>query len=830
MVSNYQTTLSSPMNSSQLTINVNSIVTRDATPVTLTTALMGTGWYLTIDPSTSSEEFVKITAVTPGAGVSGTFTVDAAGRGLAYSGNTDAQGTGNAKSHNPGAIVILSNAKNVYDRLVDRESDETIDGTKTFLDLPQIPLATSGQLSSAASVQYVNETAVAGAPNAAVGTKGIVEIGTQTQVNEGDDTGLTNATSVVIPSTHLQTWDQLVTTDFTYGETIAVKDCVWLDTTTGRWEKAGATDVFESLFAFGFALDAGNNGDTGKRVQIGGIVTGLAGLNQTEFVYLSNTDGQVSVTPGDNKKVIGVATSASSLMIYPILDVAALFDVNSNVTSETLNLAADFFDSPFHQGLKTNYTTGQALAAGEVVALESDGFIYRTRPKGFSTSNAGTATTMASTELGSQGKMYWFTTATPTIKTFLGVDEDTAKHFTMIRTTVDSNFNAISSTALDDESPGALGDTWDAIQHSSNTQVTIAYADGADMSAISCDTLTGTPVFGSPIVLETNTIPGAICDTSVSNTLIAFGGANSQADLKSFKMTFVGTALTESTNANLFVGGSSLNPYAAGRFTGTDFVAVLYRSGASGFVIIGQYDPAAGTWTTAGTPIVVGSTNTGAGFMVPLSSTKMALCFIDATDLKAYVITRSAVTATLSSGIVAVPSISATILTNAVSFSRIGKYSFLASAETSAGGKVQLISLDRDFTDFATVGSAFTNDSATNRGIVGTLLTPQRWLAAYRSAATVSSLITRELTSNLDAAVGVVDAAVASSATEDVTTRGWSEAFTGLTPGTAYYTDLDGQLTTSSNGVTPLPSNNAQSPLTRRAVVAQSTTAGQIDL
>lgn len=184
VVTNYKTTLSAPMSDTQLTVPVNSIVTKDTPAVTLTTADMGDGWYLVIAPGTNSEEVIKVTAITPGSGVAGIFTVPIGGRGLAYSGQTDDDVAGNAKNHNPGEIVILSNVKNVYDRLVDRESDEDIDGIKNFLELPTVPLVPTDP-DQVTSKSYVDGVAFGAGLIATTTNAGYVELATQGENNAG---------------------------------------------------------------------------------------------------------------------------------------------------------------------------------------------------------------------------------------------------------------------------------------------------------------------------------------------------------------------------------------------------------------------------------------------------------------------------------------------------------------------------------------------------------------------------------------------------------------------------------------------------------------------
>jgi hypothetical protein len=875
VVTDYRTTLAAPMTSSQLTVVVNSIVTKDATPHTITTSDLGDGWYLTLEPGGANEEIVKVTAVTAGSGDGGTFTVPADGRGLAFYGTTDAQGAGNAKAHNPGAVVILSNVKNVYDRLVDKETNETIDGVKTFLEVPVIPPVPTSP-TDAASKAYVDATVMAaGGVTAGYVTQNGADPSLTINVGSGefifggtvvsfagasaqavtaastnyvqlrnDGTLIINTTGFLgghIPLAAVTTDGtditsilderpfftqpetvQLVTTALTYGATIAAGDKLYLDSADGKWKLALATTSATADSLFGIALDAGVNNDTLKRVQIGGLVTVLSGLTPG-FQYLTDL-GALSTTPGTYRKLVGFAPTATKLVLMTGIRPNDLSGVDSSVTATILNEAGAFFATTKRQSIKYTATAGQALAAGEVVTISTDGNVYRANVTGFSTANAGTATTLGSTELGSQSKMYWFDTATPTIKSFLGHDQDVGTDgLKALRVTTDANYNAISSTATGAPSPTVSPSYYDAILHNGDTQVTIAYGNGASYEAVSYNDLAGTPSPGSAIVLDAAGTGSAITDTASAGILVAFGGTNAQADLTSFKITFSGTALTESTNATLVSGGTSINPYAAGRFTGTNFIAVLYTDNSVGKIIIAEYNPTTGGWTTIGTPVNIGA---GSAFLSPLSSTAMAVLVDSGTDLVAYTVTRSGVVATVSSPLAVVNGANA----QAITFKKLGKYTFMAGCETTAGGVLQLIATDRDFTGFSLIGSAITNDSVDNRAIAGCLLTPNRWLAIYQDSNTTTSINTRQLTTNFNSTIGVIEAAVASSGTEDVITHGYSNSFTGLTAGTAYYTTLDGQLTSSAVGTGVFTSATETQEPVKRIVIAQSATEGIVTL
>lgn len=134
VVSKYRTTLRSSMTTSQITVPVSSIVTADGH--TLTFSDLGSVVYLTIEPGQSKEEIVKCTSIA--SGIWATCT-----RGLAFFGTSTAAVAANAKVHNAGSIVVMSNVHFTNEELVDKDSTETIQGVKTFGSFPEIATSTA---------------------------------------------------------------------------------------------------------------------------------------------------------------------------------------------------------------------------------------------------------------------------------------------------------------------------------------------------------------------------------------------------------------------------------------------------------------------------------------------------------------------------------------------------------------------------------------------------------------------------------------------------------------------------------------------------------------
>lgn len=191
VVSNYQTTLSSSMTSSQATIPVSSVTTKDSHVLTM--GDIGSKVFLVIEPGANKEEIVMCT------GISGT-TWTGCTRGLAFYGTSTASVAANRKTHNSGATVVMSNVHYVYDESVDKDSAETIAGLKTFSTYPQIGTYAAPTVDEQFAVKkYVDDVTNAGAADATETVKGISELATGAEAAAGTSAGGTSA-RLVLPA------------------------------------------------------------------------------------------------------------------------------------------------------------------------------------------------------------------------------------------------------------------------------------------------------------------------------------------------------------------------------------------------------------------------------------------------------------------------------------------------------------------------------------------------------------------------------------------------------------------------------------------------------
>lgn len=107
--------------------------------------------------------------------------------------------------------------------------------------------------------------------------------------------------------------------DATAGETISAGNLVFFQTSDQEWYQADADTAAEvENVAMGIALGSGTDGASiSGGVQVSGVYT-TTGLTAGDTYYASNTAGAITNSAGTNKRAIGVALSATKLLLTPI--------------------------------------------------------------------------------------------------------------------------------------------------------------------------------------------------------------------------------------------------------------------------------------------------------------------------------------------------------------------------------------------------------------------------------------------------------------------------------------------------------------------------------
>ena len=275
-VSNFKTTLSSSVSSSQNTLPVSSIVTTDGHTLTIAD-FASTSGFCVIESGGSKMELCKFTGITNNGDGSGILT--GVTRGLAFYGTDSSAVSANQYAHQSGSSVIISNVHYIYEQLVDKVSDETIAGIKTFSSLP---LVTAG--------------------------------------NATTDNQLVRYAQLIAATTGSATVPKLIVAG-TAGATLVAGNAVYLDPTDQEWKLTDAdTAGTVNNVLLGIAQGAGTDGNPiTNGVLIWGYDTNQSGLTVGKQ-FFGNTAGGFSSSAGTVEVSAGIAISTTAILFYPRYD------------------------------------------------------------------------------------------------------------------------------------------------------------------------------------------------------------------------------------------------------------------------------------------------------------------------------------------------------------------------------------------------------------------------------------------------------------------------------------------------------------------------------
>ena len=155
----------------------------------------------------------------------------------------------------------------------------------------------------------------------------------------------------------------------TAGETLTANSVVYLSEgsgslTAGRWYKVDSDNTYSSVTAraVGIAPAAITSGSSGS-IRVGGQVTGLAGLTIGTIYYASSTSGALTGTRPANARRIGVADSATTLVLTPtFLRGGDVYEDSVFATVGNVTTGEDTLDS-YSLGAARLTVNGEALKA-----------------------------------------------------------------------------------------------------------------------------------------------------------------------------------------------------------------------------------------------------------------------------------------------------------------------------------------------------------------------------------------------------------------------------------------------------------------------------------
>lgn len=758
----------------------------DGTPLTM--ANFGTIGYLTMEPGSSTqEEQVSFSGVTTNA--NGTVTLTGIHTVLFISPYTSTSGL--AKSHAGATRVVVSNTSAFYSTFANKLDDETISGNWTFTNKLAVGAVTSSDVGDAATVQYVNDTAIAGAPNASTTIKGIVQEATAAQFIAATAVGSTGARLFTNPS--------VVAAQIQSGSWIyAVEDGTGGDDTYTASFTPVLTVIPDGTFLF-VKLTIANTGActfNPNSLGAGAIKKYAAG------VLADMETGDIVA----NMPVLLLKQSSNWIMMNPL---------GSTSTLAVINAVNAFFTAPVAQGLQTAFTSGESITAGDVVGITSNNTVKRFAPTAIPTTGVDTFT---SATLAEDDVPYGVTT------THLVMSNTFHANVTAINDSA-GTLVALAHIIPVTQSTGAIGTIIKTpSSYSSITTPTITGAvlvsstkfmavaskvNDIEMNVIDTTAAVGTPVVvdttacdtPSPIFISTS---HALCiykDTSNSNILFAkytLSGNN-------LTVATTGTVATLATDTFTFKGAFLLN--AA---TGTILLVVDNTTQATAQCAIATYNTGSstfsvGSWFSLPSSQRLSTTTTDMAVCAVLSTTQaIIMCPTSTTAGVVLLVTNTAGTLTYGT----VQAMATRGASQEYSLTGVNAQCAYSTSMNGTTATIRLWELASGSADIAIRTSTTTTKTAANGtntvgfGTAAWQLNPTRmgfdsFDGASHDFVTGTGLLTNPLP------IGIAQTTVAISTSLNVMTDGYTGNLSGLTAGTQYYPDIGGQLTSDSSGSPP---------------------------
>ena len=612
-----------------------------------------------------------------------------------------------------------------------------------------------------------------------------------------------------------------MTDNFTYGDTISAGQAVYLDSADSKWKRANAGASGTAFGAFGIAIDAGVDTDTGKRVQLAGIVSGLS-LSSTGYVYLKDVDGTFDTwPPGTYSKVIGYAFTTSTMLLIPTLDISALYGATTAWSTDTLTTAMNFFATPYNQPVRRSVTAAEDLLAGELVTLGSSG-AELTNMTAFTT--AGTLTDYSQSLNGAnQHKVIdgYETSATSAGSVALGW-RGTTLGALYIRYNPTTGVATLADSTLTTGDAGATSTGGVDGCQLTNDKVLVAYKFGAATYTIRAKVIT--PSSGSEGTEVTVASPGSGAHNFISVMKVSSTEAvvlyTDSAGLKFVQLSISGSTITVGATGTVLADADLSGVMAAEQFSTSDYYLLGVRTSSTsrfGYIIC-QY--ASGAFSNVGAKTEITSSTSNASYHLRyynLSSTKMLIVGMFGADITCYIATRDTLSMALTGG----TNLISTINTSCEpSLRKLGEKTFAVSAQPSGSSEdtyIHVFKVKNDYSEIELLGSQTTLAGQsvtrqTNPALVQKLNASQCWVGYPRYAASdYLRHTTYTMTTNYESFTGVCETDAEAGATASIIIGGISDEMSGLTIG-AVYADCSGDVRTTNLGTT------------RRVGVAESAT------
>jgi len=247
--------------------------------------------YITLEPDTSNEEAATFTGVTVNA--NGTVTLTGIKTILAQTPYTEASGL--VRSHAGSSLVVITDNVAFWSTFANTSNDNTFTGANTFSQKLAVGGVTSADTGKAATVDFVNAVAVAGAPDAATTAKGVARLTAAADVTIGTCT-ITIATPGVITST---------------AHGLTLNDSI-------RFTTTGALPTGLVVGTTYFVISAGLTANTFEvSTSLGGSAVNTSGSQSGIHTLIKNTPVAVGQNDAKLNNAIASTGSANAYVVTP---------------------------------------------------------------------------------------------------------------------------------------------------------------------------------------------------------------------------------------------------------------------------------------------------------------------------------------------------------------------------------------------------------------------------------------------------------------------------------------------------------------------------------
>lgn len=777
----------SGVNSSQTTVDVVGFTLPDGTPIT--TAMLGTAaiGYGTFEPETTREENFSFTGVTDNG--SNSYTLTGVTRGLKFVSPYDADATLQLP-HSGSTVLRLTNSAPFYNEFSVKRNAETITGAKTFTQLIGTPTGTSSDTDKAASIEYVNSTVAAGVPDASTIVAGKVQEGTQAQGNDGTDTGSTGARLFLTPSK--------IADIIQSGRMLYFLE----DGSGGDDAYTGSVTPAISSYATGFLyvgkITVANTGAATLELN------SLGAKAIKKYLNAAKTDTET----GD------IIAGQMCTFSYDGTDVILLNPTGSVLAQSIVNQVNAFFAATKVQGLLTTFTSGEALAQGDVLGVTAADTVKRYSPTSL-TMTFDKTNTVSSTIVNSSGECCHtgVLSLSSTLKAVSGAwNEAGSEKVQPMAVVVTPSTGVVDAPVV-----GASGsaDATPSIVHLSKASSTLALQVVSSTNSILARIID----FSGSVTLGTEvTVDSTLCAdgfggyVSASHVLVIYRNTSTSA-IEYVKYTLSGTTLTLSSSGTVTtLTGKTFTIKNAELLPGTTkfLITVQNQTDATAQSAIATYDTSGstfsvGSWTNFPSDADLSTTDELPAAVACLSATQ-ALIYgpTSATAASLWLATVSGTTVSFSSAVAAPARGSG----SQYSLSAVNSRCALLGSVSGTTGTVTMYEVGADGTSVSARVSGTSTDSPAD----GTIESGFGYFAFSVSPTRFGALTFRGSTDDawtgtslyvLPTVAGIATSSVSSSASEDVLTEGYCDDVSGLTAATRYYADVGGTVTTNSNGNPP---------------------------